>query len=383
MGVCVSKDRQLFPATSQQISASAVSSAVILASISHTDIQNHYEFRRLIGHGQYGTVREAARKGSGLLVAIKSINKAKIHQELHLLRREMDIMRVIDHPNLISYYEAYEDEKYFHLVMELCSGGDLMDRLALAGAMSEAEAAAIVLKMLTAVSHLHGLNICHRDLKPENFLFLSKDQGSEIKLIDFGMSKLMRPCQELMTFVGTPYYLAPEVLLGNYSMECDVWSLGVIMFLMVCAAQPFEGEDMAEIFYRIAQGKPQLNGEWKKISNEAKDLIQKMLTVRAAKRITIPEALRHPWFTLKSTVISTVPTSVLMSLKAYKPPSKLQHEVMKVLIHSMSAEDIQDLKAVFIEMDVEHTGFISVLDLEKAMQKAGFETPASELCRIN
>jgi len=379
MGVCVSKDRQLFPTTSNQIAASMVSQAVILASTSHADIQNHYEFRRLIGHGQYGTVREATRKGSGLQVAIKSINKAKIQKDLYLLRREMDIMRVIDHPNLISYYEAYEDEKYFHIVMELCNGGDLMDRLALTGAMNEADAVTLTQQMLTALNHLHGLNICHRDLKPENFLFFSKDLTSQLKLIDFGMSISVRPSRELTTFVGTPYYLAPEVLQGNYSLECDVWSLGVILFLMLCAAQPFDGDDMAEIFYRIAQGKPQLKGEWNKLSKEAKDLLQKMLTVRVPKRITIPEILNHPWFSPKNTSSNTVPTSVLLSLKAYKAPSKLQHEVMKVMIRYMSAEDIEDLKTVFMEMDVGHTGFLAVSDLEKAMQKAGFSTPASEL----
>ena len=356
-----------------------VSPTVILESTRHTDIQNHYSFKKLIGHGQYGTVREAVRTGTELVVAIKSINKARIGQEMHLLRREIDIMRVIDHPNLISYYEAYEDEKYFHIVMELCTGGDLMDKLALEGAMKEPDAVVVMRKLMTAVRHLHALNVCHRDLKPENFLYLNKKPNAELKIIDFGMSVLVLPAVKMTSFVGTPYYLAPEVLQGTYSIQCDVWSLGVIMYLILCATQPFEGDDMGEIFYRIKKGEPQEISEFKKLSLDAKDLIRRMLTVRPAQRITLSDAISHPWLSQASDKGNSVPASVLESLKTYQAPSKLQQGVMKVLVKAMSEEDIADLKAAFIQLDVNRTGFITIPDLEKAMQLAGFPSPASEL----
>ena len=371
----------MFPEAANAIRTSTVASSVLLESESHTDIQINYQFRKLIGHGQFGTVREAVRKGSGVLFAVKSISKDKIHKDLYLLKRELEIMRIVDHPNLIRYYETYEDERYLHIVMELCAGGDLFDRLLAVGAMSESDVAGIMRKLLLGVSHLHGMNICHRDLKPENFLFVSKDPNSELKIIDFGMSiKIAKP-NELMTLVGTPYYLAPEVLKGNYDKECDVWSLGVIMYLLLCAYQPFEGDDMRDIFFKIAKGRYDFKGsEWEHVSASAKDLLRKMLTLDPEQRIAITEVMRHPWFTAVSQPRSSeIPTKVLKSLKRFRAPKKLQQEVMKVMIKFMSADDIEDLKSAFIRMDKNETGFLTTQDLEVCMKDAGFELPANEI----
>lgn len=167
-------------------------------------------------------------------------------------------------------------------------------------------------KILSSVKHLHEHGICHRDLKPENFLFSDKGEDAEIKLIDFGLSKRFGPnalathdpllgsvCMEekMHTIVGTPYYVAPEVLMGSYDFSCDVWSLGVILFIMLCGYPPFEGDNNKEIFKRVLQQKLEFDPEdWTIVSNEAKDLISKMLNKEPKSRISVIECLEHPWF---------------------------------------------------------------------------------------
>lgn len=379
MGVCIPKNKNIKDGTCIQEPDPSLS--VIADSNVHTDIQKTYEFKKLIGHGQFGTVREAVRLGTEHYVAVKSINKEKIKTDLHLLKRELEIMRMIDHPNLIKFYETFEDEKYLHIVMELCSGGDLFDKLLSMGAMNEGYVASVLRKLLLAVNHLHGLSICHRDLKPENFLYVTKDAEAEIKIIDFGMSIKMSRTNELTTFVGTPYYLAPEVLKGKYGRECDIWSLGVIMYLMLCGYQPFEGDDMREIFSKISKAHYEFpSPEWDNVTDQAKDLVRKMLNPAPNKRIPISEILRHTWFVDQ---IESRPTAVsgrvLATLKKYRAPKKLQAEVMRVMIKFMTTDDMQEMRDVFLELDRERTGFITVNDLEAAMESSGYHLPAEEL----
>jgi len=383
MGVCVAKDPRSALVPHNPIQASSVGSSVILESTVHTDIQKSYQFKRVLGHGQFGTVREALMIGTGRVVAVKSINKEKIKKDLYLLKRELDVLRMIDHPNVIKYYETYEDEKYLHIVMELCSGGDLFDKLIEMGTLNETEVANVMKKLLLAVNHMHGLFVVHRDLKPENFLFSSRDPGAEIKVIDFGMS-IKHQSSDLTTLVGTPYYLAPEVLRGKYGKECDIWSLGVVMYLMLCGYQPFEGEDMREIFAKISKGEFNFHGpEWAGVSDSAKDMIRKMMSVNPSKRISIEDALRHPWLAIQRELATRVVSKeVLNSLKRYKAPKKIQQEAMKVIIKFLSEADIDDLKSAFIDLDRDQTGFITIHDLEMAMQNVGLNLPSEEVKKI-
>ena len=380
MGICISKGPRTALSLHNPIHASMVNPTVILQSNSYPDIQKSYQFKRVLGHGQFGTVREALMTGTGRVVAVKSINKEKIKKDLYLLKRELDVLRMIDHPNVIKYYETYEDEKYLHIVMELCTGGDLFDKLIEMGTLNESEVATIMKKLLLALSHIHGLYIVHRDLKPENFLFASRDPGAEIKIIDFGMS-IKNQASDLTTLVGTPYYLAPEVLRGKYGKECDVWSLGVVMYLMLCGTQPFEGNDMRTIFAKISKGEFDFeSAQWAGISEAAKDLIRKMMSVNPTRRITVVDAMRHPWFAIQhEDATRVVSKEVLQSLKRYKAPKKIQQEAMKVIIKFLSEAEFEDLKTAFITLDRDRTGFITLQDLEEAMQRAGFRVPAEEL----
>ena len=154
----------------------------------------------------------------------------------------------VDHPHIIKLYAVYEDAKYFHIVMELCEGGELFDRIVEKLYFSEQEAAFHFKNMLSALNHLHTNDIVHRDMKPENFLFLSKKPDAEIKLIDFGLSRKFEKQVDLSSMVGTPYYVAPEVLGGSYGKECDIWGLGVVLYTMLSGTLPFGGGSNAEIF---------------------------------------------------------------------------------------------------------------------------------------
>lgn len=178
---------------------------------------------------------------------------------MKLLEEELAILSQVDHPNIIKFHETYIDYRYVHIVMELAEGGELFEKIVEMHKFSEEKAAGLMRKILSAVKHLHEHGICHRDLKPENFLFSDNSQDAEIKLIDFGLSKRFGqlqdqdPSEKMHTIVGTPYYVAPEVLRGNYDFSCDVWSLGVILYIMLCGYPPFEGDNNKEIFKRVLQ----------------------------------------------------------------------------------------------------------------------------------
>lgn len=379
----VAENKIVRPPSGNRLHISSFNSTVILESTSYLGIHNHYTFRRILGHGQYGTVREAAKKtGTGtILVAVKSISKKKLQGDLTVMKRELEVLCLVDHPNVIKLYETYEDAKYLHLVMELCTGGDLFDHFFLSGSPSEHQVACLMRKLIIAVNYLHGLSICHRDVKPDNCLFVSKREDAELKLIDLGMARAN--VDEMNTMVGTPYYLAPEILRGHYGLECDTWSLGVVMFVLLSGRQPFQGENLADIFRRIRQGRYDFEKpEWRLISEEATSLISGMLQVCPSNRIPLDEALRHPWFSLASTHSSFIPLRVLTALKKYKAPSLLQQHAMKVVLQHLSSEDISDLNEAFLNLDREKTGFITAEDLETAMKGAGFDLASEEIHRI-
>jgi calcium-dependent protein kinase len=167
-------------------------------------------------------------------------------------------LTTLDHPNIVKYYETYDDSKYIYLVMEYCKGGELFDKITNSknGVFMENDAKKIMKKLLLAINHCHGINIAHRDIKPENIMY---GADGEVKLIDFGLAKSQKKKQTMHTIAGTPYYMAPEVLKGKYGVECDIWSLGVLLYILLSGYLPFSGNSRAEIFEAIADGKFTMN----------------------------------------------------------------------------------------------------------------------------
>ncbi len=281
-------------------------------------VEQDYVLGKKLGEGSYGKVRMGVSRETGQQVAVKTVLK-KNARRLATLRREIGIMRTIQHPHIIRFYDVYEDESFLYIVMELCTGGELFDRIVDSGCYTEADAREVTRQILEAVAYLHERNVAHRDLKPENFLYADGRPGAPLKLIDFGLSKrFLEPGEpggdseqvtSMKTRVGTPYYIAPEVLKKEYDKACDMWSLGVIVYILLCGYPPFYGESEKQIYEMVRVGKFDFpDEEWGRVSPQAKDLIEKMLIVDPKDRLTAKEALQHPWlFTNRSRPISPLP----------------------------------------------------------------------------
>jgi calcium-dependent protein kinase len=253
MGICMKKplinSRLTLTIAAANLSPSSHPSPLKLSEV--------YSLIKVLGKGKFGTVRKAVHKTHlDLYVAIKTISKNEKLFSTKALLQEIAILRGIDHPNIIKFYDLFEEPTVVHIVMEYCSGGELFDRIIEKGSLSEHEAARIMYKIVGAVNHLHLLGVCHRDLKPQNVLFENLAEDAEMKLIDFGLSSVtarsLKGAKDMHTFVGTPYYIAPEVLLGDYTVKCDVWSLGVIVYVMLTGNYPFDGESCQEIYRKVS-----------------------------------------------------------------------------------------------------------------------------------
>jgi len=276
------------------------------------DIYEKYEFHRgkPLGRGSFGTVYKAREKSTGHEYAIKTIPKKRMSSlEISDLYREVDIMETIGVSlNCVYMYEAYEDNDYFYLVLELCKGGELYGRIK-RGHYSEAQAALIVRHVLQVCAQCHAKKIVYRDLKPENFLFSDKSIDSPLKATDFGLAAYLPAEGHLRDASGTPVYMAPEVIRRKYGFECDLWSAGVVAYQMLSGRLPFPGPPhsdhtldrdgrVLETFKQILQTKPDLESDpWPHISRSARDFVQRLLVKSPTKRMTVEEALAHPWIT--------------------------------------------------------------------------------------
>jgi len=322
-------------------------------------------------------VRLATHKKSGEKFAIKTIRKAKV-SKYDALKREIDILRNCDHPNIIKLVEVHEDEKSIHLVQELCTGKELFDRIIARGHYTEHDAKQIMYKLLLAVHYCHEKGIVHRDLKPENFIFKTEADDANIKVIDFGLSCMGKDAVHMQTRVGTPYYIAPEVLAKNYTSACDIWSLGVILYILLCGYPPFYGDSDPEIFDRVRKGYYDFDSEeWAIVSDLAKNLIKDMLNMNMDVRPTAAQCLQHEWFADVDLPTSPHTNTVLSkqnmsSLKDFIHHNKLKKLALGVIAQQLTEEEIGRLKDVFQSMDQDHTGVVSISELSEAMQKGGF-----------
>lgn len=262
------------------------------------DIFDSYTFREELGRGAFSIVKLAINKETGAKVAVKVIDKTKMSEQYKKnLQMETDILRKVRHPNIIQMNEIYETDEYLFLVMEMVTGGELFDKIIEKGCYTEGEAAILVRKIVSAIDYLHDLDICHRDLKPENLLLASKDEDTEVKIADFGLSKIISKQVMMQTACGTPGYVAPEVLSATgYEKEVDMWSIGVITYILLCGFPPFFGETVPELFEQIMGADYDYPEDyWNDVSDEAKAFIDALLVVEPAKRMTTKQALEHPW----------------------------------------------------------------------------------------
>ncbi|KAL1499336.1 hypothetical protein AB1Y20_011543 [Prymnesium parvum] len=264
------------------------------------EVVRDYDLKETLGTGHFSKVKLGINKKTGEKCAVKIIEKPS-GSKIAMLKAEVDILTKCDHPNVVKMYAVYETETHLFLCLELLTGGELFDRIISKGHYSEEDARKLTVTLLEATAYLHSLGIAHRDLKPENILLKDEKDDSPIKITDFGLSKIFADDLQgevvMKTACGTPGYVAPEVLTHEiYSEQVDMWSIGVIVYILLCGFPPFYGDNDAQMFKKIKAGSYKfLAPYWDPISAEAKDFVSKLLVVDPKKRMTSVEALKHPW----------------------------------------------------------------------------------------
>jgi len=355
------------------------------------DIHIPYEFGKRLGTpGQFGYAVEVVHKATGAIRATKVISKKDFSREsrrIHFenLRNEIEIMKTMSHPNLIKMYEVYETISDLYIVMELCKGGELFDRIKAKGNLTEKEAAKLLRQIFHAIDYMHSKKCAHCDLKPDNFLFLTADPDSPLKVIDFGMSKFVERRKYFDTLCGTPYYIAPEVIQGKYTIHCDLWSLGVITFIMLFGYPPFYANPSQfgsltnqKIFSLICKGfypiskkgyGPFFNSDMP-VSDSAKDFISKLLTLDTAKRMTAAEALDHPWLKGSTASESPMVAEVIGNLKKFDGGSKFKQAICRIMVNTLEDHELQKLQKTFKALDIDGDGAITVSELTESLKAA-------------
>ena len=342
------------------------------------NISDKYEVVKLLGTGTFGKVAEVRNKISKQIFACKEIAKKRI-VDINKLKTEIAIMIKADHPNIIKLYEIYQDNFHIDLIMEECKGGELFERIIRNiekhKNYSEKTAAKIFKQLISAIAYCHSQGICHRDLKPENILFLSEEEDSPIKVIDFGLSKIFGEYNniinnEMTSFVGTAYYVSPEVLQGKYNEKCDIWSAGVILYIMLNGEPPFNGSNDNEIYRCISQMKFSFpESKWKNISEDAKDLIKKMICA-PERRFNAQQVLNHVWIKKnaphsKGNIINLN----LKHLKKYINTSKIQKAVLIFIASRLHENEVNHLKQTFEEIDLNKDGTLTFDELKTCLSK--------------
>lgn len=352
------------------------------------DIRKVYKFKDVLGGGHFGSVRVAYKKDQEprKYYAVKSISKKHLSvKDLNDLVKEVEIISTLNHPNIIKFYESYHDKYYFHIVMELCTGKEIFDKIVSDGKISEKIVAKIITEVLHAISYCHSKGIVHRDLKPENILFASPNADAQIKLIDFGLSRKYSTNEKLHTILGTPYYIAPEVLKGSYNEKCDLWSIGALTYIMLCGEPPFNAETNNEIFTKIVNDELVFGEKWNCISKKAIDFVTLCLTKDPEKRPSAVELLNHPWFEEIFKEVHKeeyLKSDILTNLKNFSSPQKFKQMILKFFVNNISQREMNNLTKAFYAIDLDHSGQIDVGDLTKAFKMANVDISENELNQI-
>ena len=358
-------------------------------TINKGDIKQFYQVIKKIGEGAYGKIYKVKNKQSGDIRAMKQITKSKI-PDITKFQTEIQILSMVDHPNIVRLFEVIEDDKYFNLLQELCTGGELYKKYQTTQ-LKEKEIAKIFNQIMSAVAYCHEKGIVHRDLKLENILFASEDPDSPIKIIDFGFSVLLgkKPTikneekekknsegnndpkkfgfKRLKSKVGTLYYISPEIIKGNYDEKCDIWACGVILYILLTGNPPFSGNTDKEVYNLITQIKYDFDKEkWKNISKYARDLIKNMLTP-AKNRYTAKQVLASKWFEVKLKNENDKNIDILdyRHINKYKTYNKFKQAILTFIASRLSSEESKKMQNIFFNIDEDKKGFITFEDFRK------------------
>ncbi|KAK9157447.1 hypothetical protein Scep_004021 [Stephania cephalantha] len=336
-----------------------------------------YEIGDEVGRGHFGYTSAArVKKGElkGQEVAVKVIPKSKMTTAIAIedVRREVKILRALNgHKNLVHFYDAYEDDENVYIVMELCKGGELLDRiLSRGGKYSEEDAKAVMAQILSVVAFCHLQGVVHRDLKPENFLFTTNEENSSLKVIDFGLSDFVKPDERLNDIVGSAYYVAPEVLHRSYGTEADMWSIGVIAYILLCGSRPFWARTESGIFRAVLKADPSFDeAPWPSLSSDAQDFVKGLLNKDYRKRLTAAQALCHPW--LSNYQVTKIPLDIVVFkfIKAYVCSSPLRKSALGALAKTLSVAQLVYFHEQFTLLGPSKSGFLSIQNFKTALTR--------------
>jgi calcium-dependent protein kinase len=351
-----------------------------MIKISNEPIQKYYSIMGDLGHGSYGSVKKVKHKQLGEERAMKIVQKKSESSQ-----NEIEILKKISHPNIISIYEIFEDSKNYYIMTELMSGGELFEVITNQGSFSEIDAAKIIKQILNSINYLHNKNIVHRDLKPENILMNNKstikDQNYDIKIIDFGTAKQFERNQKLSKFIGTSYYIAPEVLAECYDEKCDVWSCGVILYILLCGYPPFNGASNIDIYHAIKYNAPNFSGEeWRYVHKDAIDLIKNMLNKNPLKRYSCEQTLNHKWFrnmeeeaqsmknNKKNSSAIQTGMNAIHKMKDFVVQNKLKQAVLQYICTQFNLkEEEEHMRDLFSQFDTHKKGVINISDFTQIL----------------
>ncbi|XP_065348766.1 calcium/calmodulin-dependent protein kinase type II alpha chain isoform X13 [Cloeon dipterum] len=314
-----------------------------------TRFSDNYELKEELGKGAFSVVRRCVQKSTGLEFAAKIINTKKLSaRDFQKLEREARICRKLQHPNIVRLHDSIQEENFHYLVFDLVTGGELFEDIVAREFYSEADASHCIQQILESVNHCHQNGVVHRDLKPENLLLASKAKGAAVKLADFGLAiEVSGDQQAWFGFAGTPGYLSPEVLKKEpYGKPVDIWACGVILYILLVGYPPFWDEDQHRLYAQIKAGAYDYpSPEWDTVTPEAKNLINQMLTVNPAKRITASEALKHPWICQRERVASVVHRQETVDcLKKFNARRKLKGAILTTMLATRNFSSKYDVQ---------------------------------------
>ena len=344
--------------------------------ITHTKgrLTSKYKILNELGNGSFGKVIRVENLINKEIYACKKMIKKNI-KDIKSFNNEIDILSKCDHPNIVRLYEIIEGEKNINLIMEECKGGQLFKKIQLKNIikMTEKEIAKIFKEIMIAVNYLHNRGICHRDLKPENILFLNNEKNSPIKLVDFGLGKIFGNYgnlynNEMKCKVGTKFYISPEVIKGKYDQFCDIWSCGVILYLMLSGNFPFYGRNDEEIYDKILEMKVEFPEKyWKNIDKDAINLIKKMLC-NVSERLNAQQVLNHVWLQKNAPNSEGFILEVnKKNIKNYYNSSKLKKSIINFISSRLNDDEIEHLKNIFYEMDINKDGSITLEEMQQCL----------------
>ncbi|KAM3258881.1 hypothetical protein ACQJBY_050569 [Aegilops geniculata] len=347
-----------------------------------------YRLGAELGRGEFGVTRRCEDAATGEALACKTIRRKRLRRaaDAEDVRREVDILRRMSALEgaagaVVRLREACEDPEGVHLVMELCEGGELFDRIFARSHYTERAAAKIGRTIAHVVQLCHDNGVMHRDLKPENFLFAGKEEDSPLKAIDFGLSVYFEPGERFTEVVGSGIYMAPEVLMRSYGPEADVWSAGVILYILLCGVPPFWGDTDERIAESIIRGEIKFEREpWPKVSQTAKDLVKKMLDPDPATRLTAKQVFEHPWLKNADKAPNVSLGELVRSrLKQFSSMNKFKKKALGVVAKNLPAEDIENYTQMFQMIDKDKDGTLTLEELKEGLRINGHAVPETEI----